>query len=165
MIDDGAEVIEKRSPISPPTEVVVGEWSIVASLASEKFEQPQCWGEDHRAVAPPAQPPVAPEDADLEIVGQSRSSSTGGSHRPIVPAARALRLPDLGDAEPCARVVLPPRSGRAGVGVLDQVEFKWRSRSGERLVKFEDAVIRIEVVPDEKRAHALSIGTFALDVA
>jgi hypothetical protein len=44
------------------------------------------------------------------------------------------------------------------------VKFHARSGSGQRLVEFEDAVIGVEVVPDEKRAHTLPFGTFASNV-
>src|SRR6202041_2154134 len=69
-----------------------------------------------------------------------------------------LRLADAGDPEPGALVVLPPRGRYARLGVRDDVQFQQGAGGGEGLVEFENAVVGVEVVPDEMGVHTDPIG-------
>lgn len=77
VIDDGAQMIQERGPITSPSWIVVGERAFVAMLARYPFQLLQGGSEHDGAMAPSAEPLVALEYPNLQLVGEGGSGALG----------------------------------------------------------------------------------------
>ena len=68
VIDYSAEVIEKRSSVTPPPWLMVRERPVMPAFSNQPLHKLQGGRKDYRAVAPPTNPTVAPKNSNLQLV-------------------------------------------------------------------------------------------------
>jgi hypothetical protein len=67
VVDNGAEMIEKRRGITSPVGMKVSKWQRMSARRGELMEQSKRRCEDSWLAAPATGPAIAEEDADLEV--------------------------------------------------------------------------------------------------